>query len=328
MTNPYNIIAPFPLKLHPDSYLKAIGRRENYTYKRSNFMTISGSSHRKTGTGKSWTGLRYGEYNDPEYREGSARKVVYNIADFMEIIGELEDDYNRAPRRTIGQTIIVDEAGSLISSTAWQQATNRAMKYVIETCRYLRIGALLIMPQRRGIDKNVRTMADYHISMKMTLGKNGGKPLHLSTAYALYYDEWQDETKRRTLKGYGLEGNYKYKTFPLKDVPISPVQSQELIANYEKKQIKYKMQLRELMANDIKNYEKQLAKDPTLPQIDDIAHKIVNDEELIRDMVVNRKADTTLLEVTIEKNFPDYSFTTNQIKTLKKILDKLIIGKR
>lgn len=312
----------------PDSYLHSMARRENYSYKRSVYITISGSSHRKTGTGKSHTALRYGEQNDKEFREGidPARKVVYNIADVMKIIAELEADYSKAPRRTIGQTLIIDEAGSMISSTAWQQATNKAVKYIVETCRYLRIGFLLVMPQRRSIDKSVRTMADYHISMKMTMNNNG-KVMYLSTPYAMYYDEFKDETYRRKLFGYGREGSYANRLFPLKGVPVAPIQNPELVASYEKKQIKYKMLLRELMEQDINSYEKKLQKDPSLPQVEEIANKIFNDEELLKSVVFERKIDKNLLAVSLVNNFPGFNFSDSHISTIARIVNKVRAGR-
>lgn len=309
------LMTPYPIQYMPDEYLKWMVKKEVMQYKRGTLVTIAGSTHRKTGTGKSWTALKIGEYNDIDYQE-NADKVVYFVNDFLKVLDKVEET------KRFGQVVVVDEAGSMLASDKWQSVVNKAVSYTVQTFRYLRATMVLVMPQRRLIDKNVRTMADYTISMRTTMTSNGLK--YLSTPYALMYEEFNDDTTRRSL--YGRLINKRNKVVKLKDVPVSPVRSENLMADYEKKSLQYKKKLRELLADDILAYERLFSKAMPTVEIEKLSQKISQDDEFIESIVKNRKVDGDLLAMALEKSFTEYNFSSKDVSLIKKLLSKNIGG--
>ena len=309
-------IPPFYIKKYPDEFLKGIVKRETKVFKRGTLITIGGSSYRKTGTGKSWTALRIGELNDRDFKKG-ASKVVYFVNDFLKIMDEVEE------KKRPGQVVVVDEAGSLISSDSWRSVVNRAISYTVQTFRYLRCAVVLVMPQVKLIDKRVRTMADYHISMsiqKYAPDDNKYKrTIYLATPYALFYDEWNDDMIRKSLLAYIPSKNRIYR---LRNVPIRPVKSQKLIEEYEGLSMRYKKKLRELLAQDIRNYEKTLRKSLSQEDINNIIEGITKNEELLQNIVINRKIDKDLLAQAIQQTFDLEVHNQKIVSTIAKILKK------
>jgi hypothetical protein len=289
--------------------------KEVYQYKRGCLITIGGSTHRKTGTGKSWTALKMAEYVDKDYQH-NADKVVYFVKDFLKILDQVEET------KRFGQMIVIDEAGSLLASDKWQSIVNKAVSYTAQTFRYLRAGMVLVMPQRRLIDKNVRTMADYHITMRTSFTKDGLQ--YLATPYAMKYEEFNDETYRRSL--YGMLMNRGRKIVKLKDVPTSPIFSQALIDDYEKKSIQFKKQLRGLLADDIASYEKQIKRSMPYTDLTTISDTLSKDEDFISSIVRNRKVDKDLLETNLDMSFPDYNFSSKDVNLIKKLVEKSLGG--
>ncbi len=309
-------ISPFFVKGLSDEYLKAIVERETKRYKRGTIITIAGSTHRKTGTGKSYTALRIGEQNDKDYTQG-ASKVVYFLNEFLKVMNLIEE------KKRAGQVAVLDEAGSMLSADKWRSVVNKSVSYVAQTFRYTRAVMVLVMPQQNLIDKKVRNLADYHISMDVTLNKNG-KRVFRSTAYALHYNEFEDKTVRKTLKMYYAPLNA---TIPIRNVPITKVKSKALIEEYEEKSMKFKRQIRDLISEDIKSYEKSIAKEFPLSRIPELAEKLSNNEEFLRSIVVRGKSDADLIASALEKEFPEYNFSSRLPNILKKHLDKILRGK-
>ena len=318
-------IPPFYIRQHPDEFLRGIVRRETRLFKRGTLITIGGSTYRKTGTGKSWTALRIGEYNDKDYQNG-ASKVVYFIKDFLKVMDEVE----RTARRYIGQVVVVDEAGSLISADQWRSVINKAVAYTVQTFRYLRCAVVLVMPQRSLIDKRVRTLADYHISMDVVSYSKippnkliEAKIAYLATPYAVMYDEWTDKTYRLKLFGYLVN---KRSMVRLIRVPIRPLQSEALKEEYEKLSVAYKKKLRELVSNDIRVYEDSLKKRLDIRDVEKIVNAIANNQELIQSIIKRRKVDKDLLALALENAFPDTDWDSKTVGLIQKILNKRVIG--
>ena len=116
------------------------------------------------------------------------------------------------------------------------------------------------------------------------------------------------------------------KIVKLKDVPTSPIFSQALIDDYEKKSIQFKKQLRGLLADDIASYEKQIKRSMPYTDLTTISDTLSKDEDFISSIVRNRKVDKDLLETNLDMSFPDYNFSSKDVNLIKKLVEKSLGG--
>ena len=96
-----------------------------------------------TGTGKSFTALRFCEVLD---RTFCTDRIVFTPQDFLKLVKDLKP----------GQAILCDEIGSWLSGRDWMTTLNKLMSIVLETYRFKRLIVFWTVPHQRMVDINLR----------------------------------------------------------------------------------------------------------------------------------------------------------------------------
>lgn len=198
-------------------------------------MSIAGSAHLKSGTGKSYTAVKIGEQEDKDYLNGTTAidKIAWRPRDFGRAM-QMVEDTDKA-----GQIVIVDEAGILVNAKKWYSFINRGIADAVMTFRQLRSMAIFVTPAFNFIEKDVRTFVSHlGFTDKMMEGNRQVVNFHL---YQLFWDESKPLYYKYRLCMYLKEHErlVKFKYFRVK-MPVN----QELLDAYEKKARIYKSEIR------------------------------------------------------------------------------------
>lgn len=237
--------------------------------------SIVGSSHLKAGVGKSYSAIRMGEKNDPDYRNGTEAldKIVFRPREFAKAM-ELVESKKRA-----GQVVVIDEAGILVNSKKWYAFINRSVSDAVMTFRQLRGMAIFVSPYIGSIEKDIRLFVSHLGFCNKVVNpiQSPGNDLMVKLYfYKLYWDETKSEYYKYRLAMYvrDLERVCKFKYFK-----VNHVQNKELIEEYEKKSSKYKREIRA----SIMELE---AVDRTFSEY---VTQVMNDSDLIKETIKGKK---------------------------------------
>jgi len=314
-----------------DAWMYSIVQREVFTYNRGTVITISGSPYRKTGVGKSWAALRIGEWNDPDYQD-SAWKVVYNVGDFIRVYDKVEEI------KRPGQVVILDEAGSLVDARAWYGIANKVINYTVQTVRYLRPVTVVVAPQRNLLDKRVRELTEFHIRMDVKIG-SGGRRLYVATPYRVYSDDLEAErydprrgeyySRGEELKPLWVWDERLRREYVVRESPVSPVQSERLVEEYERMAARFKRQLRDKMSKEVERFESKLRREVSGVELEKIARVLASDRDFIRSVYSRTQSgkvriDKSILGLALEKSFPEYKFSEKSIGLLAKLIEQVL----
>lgn len=198
----------------------------------------AGSSHLKSGVGKSYTGIRLGEREDKDYNEGTTamEKIVFSPRDFAKAMYYVED------KGTPAQIVNVDEAGILVNAKKWYQFINRGIADAVMTFRNLRSMANFICPSITVIDRDIRLFVSHlgFCNKKVVFGS--GNQLEVRYYfYKLYWDETRTKYYRYRLTMYMRE---KERLVKFKYFKVNFPENKELLEAYEKKSKIYKKKVR------------------------------------------------------------------------------------
>lgn len=177
----------------------------------------------QTGSGKSYSALKFGESIDPDF---NIDRVVFSPLEFMRIMknGKLKP----------GSVIVFDEAGVGMSAQEWQSVQNKLINFVLQTFRHKNYVVLFTTPNFGFVASQSRKL--FHCHME-TVGIDHNnkvcrvKPLLIQInqrSGKMYYKYLRVKTDR------GL--------IPIKRVCFS-MASPELIAAYEEKKTDYTRKL-------------------------------------------------------------------------------------
>lgn len=101
----------------------------------------------KTGSGKSWSGLKICEFLDPNF---SIDNIVFTSQEFID---KLED---KSLKR--GSFIMFDEAGISFGARDFYTDVNKALSAVLQSMRALNLGTVFTVPNMSFIDKHARKL--------------------------------------------------------------------------------------------------------------------------------------------------------------------------
>lgn len=130
---------------------KQISFEQNFLYsniyerlhsKKKNFILVVVGP---TGSGKSYSALRFCEQIDPSF---NASRIVFYGDDFLDILEQMK----------IGQFIIWDEAGVGIPARDWHSIINKTISYILQTYRKKRFGIIFTVPSFDFIDVHARKL--------------------------------------------------------------------------------------------------------------------------------------------------------------------------
>jgi len=200
-------------------------------------IAIEGSSHLKSGVGKSYTSIRIGERMDRDYLEGTTamEKIAFTPRDYVRAMQYLEEHRNR-----YGQVISVDEAGILVNAKKWYTFFNRAMADTIFTFRELKGIANFVTPSLGNIDRDIRLFTSHLITCSKFIAETG-KNLVIARFYRNF---WDRSGKLYTYKIKMYWKKYK-RVVRIRHFVVRYPQNKELLEEYEKKMRKFKSRVRE-----------------------------------------------------------------------------------
>lgn len=100
-----------------------------------------------TGSGKTYSALRFGEVLDPDFHAG---RVVFTPAEFMTLInsGDLSS----------GSVVVFDEAGVTLNNREWQSKSNRLINFVAQTFRHRNYIVVFTSPSFDFVDVALRKL--------------------------------------------------------------------------------------------------------------------------------------------------------------------------
>ena len=200
-------------------------------------IAITGSSHLKSGVGKSYTAMRIAELMDKDFREGTAgmEKIVFEPEEYVEAMENLEKR-----RGVYGQTIIVDEAGILVNAKKWYSYFNQAMTDTVVTFRELRGLALFVTPALKSIDRDIRIYTTHTGTCYKHYAS--GKQIVLMKWHRNYWDEWTGKPWKKRVYMFFQE---QQRLVRIDRFKVRHPKNKELIEEYEKRMRKYKSAIRQ-----------------------------------------------------------------------------------
>lgn len=199
---------------------------------------ISGSSHLKSGVGKSYTGIRIGERLDKDYKEGTEaiEKIAFKPAEFGKAM-EIVENKGRPQ-----QVVCIDEAGILVNAKKWYTFINRGIADAVMTFRQLRSIACFVTPSISIIDRDIRLFVSHLGFCNKVLSELDSHKVEIRFYfYLLYWDETKTEYYKYRIQMYvrELERLVKFNYFK-----VNHPENLELIEEYEKKAKVYKSEVR------------------------------------------------------------------------------------
>lgn len=199
-------------------------------------MSIVGSSHLKSGCGKSYTAMRLGEIFDKDYLNGTTAidKIAWRPTDFAKAM-ELVENNDRP-----SQIVIIDEAGILVNAKKWYSFINRGVTDAVMTFRQLRGMAIFVAPSFMSIEKDIRQFVS-HLGFAEKRMEEGDRATVRLYLYKLYHHETLPKYYKYRFKMYLTEAQ-KMAVFDY--FKIKHPENLELIDEYEKRARIYKRKIR------------------------------------------------------------------------------------
>lgn len=117
----------------------------------------------REGSGKSHTGLKLAETNDPQF---SADQVMFDPADFLERLREW-----KAAGETKGKMVVADEAGVGLGVRTWYQKDQILFNQVLQVIRDENMGIIFTLPRLNELDSQAR--GRLHAYLEMTDKEDG-----------------------------------------------------------------------------------------------------------------------------------------------------------
>ena len=193
----------------------------------------------ETGSGKSYTALRFAELLDPEFDINE--QLVYTAKEFIKALDHVKK----------GQVVIFDEAGVGVPAREWQSIQNKVFSYVLQTFRYKNLIVFLTTPSMKFIDSQVRVLIHYvDHALDIPHAKYGNKSMNVI-----------NEKKHDPVRGHvDFEKWIFYDTRTRKYIDFNPLfvnmPSKKLANEYEKISQERKEQIRIDALDKIEEIEK------------------------------------------------------------------------
>lgn len=127
--------------------------RDRLYKKNQNWLSIICGA---TGSGKSYSALKFATEIDPEFTVSTVReRVVFTPQQFMALLnsGTLKE----------GSCIIWDEAGVGIPAREWQSISNKLINYITQTFRTDNLAVIFTTPSFEFVDTNLRKLFHAYI---------------------------------------------------------------------------------------------------------------------------------------------------------------------
>jgi len=102
-----------------------------------------------TGSGKSYSSLRFGEMADETF---NIDRVALKPEDFTNILHKMISD----PHTKKGSVVVCDEAGTTLPAREWWSLANTQINYILQTFRYKNVIVFFNVPNLDYIDKQAR----------------------------------------------------------------------------------------------------------------------------------------------------------------------------
>lgn len=102
-----------------------------------------------TGSGKSYSSIKFGELADPTF---DIERVAFRPKQFTDILHNMIED----PHLKKGSVVVCDEAGTTLPAREWWSIANTQINYILQTFRYKNIIVFFNVPNLDYIDKQAR----------------------------------------------------------------------------------------------------------------------------------------------------------------------------
>ena len=251
----------------------------------------------REGSGKSLTGIKLGEVNDPTFE---AWRVMFNPVSFLKQLQEWKNN-----NETQGKMVVIDEAGVGVGVRTWYDKDQIMLNQVLQIIRDENMGVIFTLPRLSELDS--QTKGRLHAYMEM-MDMDAGNWARLKY---LEWDPTRDgrnkiyrEYPKLTVNGYQRE---------IKRLKIGPP-SQEIVAKYEDRKTEFQ------------NEQYQKAIDEMEEDVDDeksvkeIAMDIVEQQEVAQ--FVSRHGQTNEPYINKELVRAEYDLSHADAQGVKALLDK------
>lgn len=227
----------------------------------TNNKNVLGAELGPTGSGKSYRDLRKVEiwYNDYLKKPFPHNNICFGVADLMKRItsGELER----------GDILIFEEAGANLGSLDFQNKVSKMFTYVLQSFRSMNIGIFFNLPYLSMLNKQARMLLHYSFEsagIDFEKGLNKCRPFfhQVNQGTGKIYKKYP-----RASVG-GITRTFKRMSFSMP--------SAELISAYEKKKVRYLMELTTNYVKELEKAEYENQKKLERPELTDKQMEVLN----------------------------------------------------
>ena len=270
-------------------------------------FALTGGQHMRTGTGKSYTGLKFGQEMD---RDFGMHKVVYFPKDFLDVMDYIED------RGEMSQMVLVDEGEVTAPAHLWASFTNSAIGYTLATFRYLKCNACFCSPTFAWLDKRIRFLVSHwgitekKYDDKIEPGKKQSR-VELKM-YELRTNFMGDKLFAKKIKIRTADGVFRLGTINVK------MPDESLAEEYEKKSRKFKQHFRAKVSKDIQKFIEMDMKDTGKTPIQ-VINEIKADKQIMEEITGKRGA---VDKDRIKAKFPE--LRDREAKQVKNVIESMM----
>jgi hypothetical protein len=297
----------------PDETLKALGytrksllalaiirdlRNTVVQNKLSLFVVVDGR-HR---AGKSLMVFTLSWLISRSFKKNPARYIVKNAEDLLALIPQINQE------KIYNPVIIIDEAGSSLNSSDWQERVMRAVIKTLAVIGYLHPTIFFIAPLKSQILKGIRDMC--HVYIKVNRSNNN---YAIVTPYTMQSNSLMNKVYAKKFKihffGQPIKINSIHISLPPKDL-------QEMYSKIE-------LERKPLMLQDIRSDITRLAK-PTRKKIVDVAGicKQITDDAVIRKSLESKTSKPDNMKLNANLIAQKFQVSMVNAQTIKSILEK------
>ena len=200
-----------------------------------NFVAVITGS---TGSGKSYSALKFGEALDPEF---DVRNICFTSKEFMDLIN------GKTKQLKKGSFILYDEIQVSMSHLEYQSLQARILNYTFQTFRHRNFILFMTSPHFSFINASLRKL--FHARME-TLSIDFSKRLTTIKPMLIQCNQRTGDIYEKFLRVY----DKKHGLVPIRKIKV-PLPSAELLKVYEEKKNAFTKELNQSISKDIERME-------------------------------------------------------------------------